>query len=123
MRSKGKRVAVGSRKHEPKETVHAGSGNVFADLGLAYPDERLAKAGLAHQIGLLIAAEGLSQHQAADRLGIDQPKVSALLRGQLKGFSTGRLMRFITAMRRDVIISVRDPEDKKHPSVRVLVEA
>lgn len=114
--------AAQRRKSERATTVHAGSGNVFADLGLPDAQERLAKAKLAYQIRLLIEAAGLSQKQAAERLGVDQPKVSALLRGRLKDFSTDRLMRFITALNRDVIITVCDPQDHAHPSVRVLVE-
>ena len=59
------------------------SGNVFADLGLADPEEALAKAELARQIGALLAERGLTQAQAAALLGVDQPKVSALVRGRL----------------------------------------
>jgi predicted XRE-type DNA-binding protein len=92
-------------------------------MGLGGADERLAKAGLAHHICTIIKGAGMTQTQAARRLGVDQPKVSALMRGRLKEFSTGRLMRFITALNHDVVITIRDPEDKAHPSVRVLVEA
>ncbi|HEV2296287.1 MAG TPA: helix-turn-helix transcriptional regulator [Tepidisphaeraceae bacterium] len=100
--------------------IHDSSGNVFADMGLPDADERLAKAELAHHICLLIKGAGLSQTQAAKRLGTDQPKVSSLMRGRLKEFSTERLMRFITALDQDVIITIRDPEDEARPSVRVL---
>lgn len=105
------------------ERVYPSSGNVFADLGLANPDERLAKAELANTICNLIKSAGLTQKQAAARLGLDQPKVSALLRGKLKDFSTDRLMRFVTALDRDVIITIRNPQDAANPSVRVLVGA
>lgn len=111
------------KKSESDGEVHASSGNVFADMGLPNADERMAKADLAHQIGLLIRAAGLSQTEAAKRLGVDQPKISALLRGKLKEFSTDRLMRFITALHHDVIITICDPQDENHPSVRVLIEA
>jgi predicted XRE-type DNA-binding protein len=102
------------------ERVHRSSGNVFRDLGFPDADQRLAKAELAHQICVLIRAEGLSQSEAAAQLGIDQPKISALMRGRLKDFSTERLMRFITAFNRDVVITISDPKDKRRPSVRVL---
>src|SRR5437773_2539278 len=98
--------------------IERGSGNVFADLALGDADERLAKAELANEICALIAAAGLSQRDAARRLGVDQPKISAILRGRLKDFSTGRLMRFLTLLNRDVVIVLRDPEDERHPSVR-----
>ncbi|HQY89338.1 MAG TPA: XRE family transcriptional regulator, partial [Tepidisphaeraceae bacterium] len=75
------------------------------------------------QIRRLIESAELSQAAAAIRLGVDQPKISALLRGQLKGFSTERLMRFITALNRDVVITIRSAQDQKHPSVRVRMQA
>jgi predicted XRE-type DNA-binding protein len=110
-----------SKKRTPAETVHASSGNVFADLGLPDAAGHMAKAQLAHQICLLIEEAGLSQTEAAARLGVDQPKVSALMRGRLKDFSTDRLMRFVTAMNHDVVIAIRSPRDEARPSVRVLM--
>ena len=71
------------------------SGNVFADLGLPNPEELLAKAELAHKITVLIQQRGLTQAQAAKLLGVDQPKISSLIRGPLTGFSIERLMRFL----------------------------
>jgi len=84
------------------------SGNVFADLGVDAPEEALAKANLTAQISEIIGERGLSQAAAAKVLGIDQPKVSALLRGRLSGFSTERLIRFLTILGRDVEIVVRE---------------
>jgi predicted XRE-type DNA-binding protein len=105
------------------EVVHDGSGNVFADLGLPNPEEQQAKADLAHQIGRLIKAAALDQRAAAAKLGIDQPKVSALLRGKLKDFSTERLMKFITALDHDVVITIRKPRDGTDSGGRVRVVA
>jgi predicted XRE-type DNA-binding protein len=84
------------------------SGNVFADLGLDAPEEALAKAELTAKISEIIEANGLTQAAAAKVLGIDQPKVSALLRGKLTGFSTERLIKFLNALGRDVEIVVKD---------------
>lgn len=84
-----------------------GSGNVFADLGLSNPAERLAKAQLAHRICVLIEDSGLKQVEVAKVLGVDQPKVSALVRGRLEGFSLGRLMEFLVLLGEDVVISTR----------------
>ena len=86
--------------------VQASSGNVFADLGLANPDELLIKAELVRQISNSIDARGLTQTEAARTLGIDQPKVSELLNGKLSGFSTDRLFRFLNALGSDVEIRV-----------------
>jgi predicted XRE-type DNA-binding protein len=83
------------------------SGNVFADLGLPNPEEALAKAELAHKITVLIQERGLTQAQAAKLLGIDQPKVSALIRGRLTGFSLERLMRFLLLFGQDIKITVQ----------------
>ena len=105
------------------ERVRASSGNVFADLGLASADERLAKAELAHDICSTIKAAKLTQAQAARKLGVDQPKVSALMRGRLKDFSIDRLIRFANRLGRDVLIHLRSPEKRRDPSIRVLAEA
>jgi predicted XRE-type DNA-binding protein len=102
---------------------HVSSGNVFSDLGLSNPEERLTKARLAGRIAQLIEERSLTQTQAAGHLGIDQPKISNLLRGRLRGFSTDRLMAFLNALDCDVIITIR-PAKKNHPaSVRVLAGA
>ncbi|HYV50063.1 MAG TPA: helix-turn-helix transcriptional regulator [Myxococcaceae bacterium] len=90
-------------------------GNVFADLGVDAPEEALAKAELTAKISKIIADKGLTQQAAAKLLGIDQPKVSALLRGKLTGFSTERLIRFLNALGRDVEIVVKDRPRSRGP--------
>lgn len=102
--------------------VRAGSGNVFADLRLSDPGERLAKAELAHQICSLIRLKGFTQSQAARRLGIDQPKVSALMSGRLEQFSTDRLFRFMNRLDQDVLIVIR-PSGPRPAGVRVVADA
>jgi predicted XRE-type DNA-binding protein len=89
-----------------KMEVHSSSGNVFADLGLPNPDELLVKAELVHRISELIAERQLTQGEAAEILGVDQPKVSALMRGKLSGFSTERLFRFLNALGNNVEIRI-----------------
>jgi len=69
-----------------------GSGNVFADLRVAHPEEALAKAKIARVICNLAETDRLTQGYLAERLGIDQPAVSRLLRGNLREFSVGRLL-------------------------------
>ena len=83
------------------------SGNVFADLGLPRPAEALAKAELAVKISSIIEKRRLTQAQAAEILGLDQPKVSALVRGRLSGFSIERLLRFLMLLGRDIQITVK----------------
>lgn len=87
-----------------------GSGNVFADLGLPNPDEALAKAGLAQAIAETIERRGLTQEEAERIMGLDQPKVSAIVRGRLSGYTQDRLTRCILALGDDVEITVRRPE-------------
>jgi len=97
------------------------SGNVFADLGLADAEERMAKAELAQKIGCILRKQHLTQVQAAEILGIDQPKVSALLCGQLSRFSIEKLMQFLLLLGKDVSITIR-PRQRVHskPGVRGL---
>jgi predicted XRE-type DNA-binding protein len=80
---------------------------VFADLGLPNPDLALAKAELVRRIRGLIADRKLTQAKAADLLGLDQPKVSALVRGRVEGYSIDRLFRFLNALGQRVEITVR----------------
>lgn len=94
---------------------------MFADLELPDADAALAKAELARRIGVILAARKLSQTQAAAILRIDQPKVSALIRGRLEGFSTDRLFRFLNALGQDVEIVVRPRRSKRgYASTRVV---
>ncbi len=87
--------------------VTRGSGNIFADLGLPNPEERLAKSRLAILIEAAIQDRGLTQREAGELMGIDQPKVSHILHGRLSGYSTQRLIEFLNALGRDVEIVVR----------------
>jgi predicted XRE-type DNA-binding protein len=104
------------------DEVLESSGNVFADLEVDEPEEMLAKAELARRIGSIIKRRRLTQAQAATLLGLDQPKVSALLRGKLAGFSTDRLLRFLMALDRDVdIVIKRKPRSRRHGEIRVVV--
>ncbi|MES2121508.1 MAG: helix-turn-helix transcriptional regulator [Chlamydiota bacterium] len=82
------------------------SGNVFADLGVENPEEALAKSELAHQITKIIKKKKLTQKKAAEILDVDQPKISALIRGRLRSFSLERLIRFLNALGQDVSIVI-----------------
>jgi predicted XRE-type DNA-binding protein len=97
------------RKPRERIQIEESSGNVFADLGFPDAEERLVKATLAIEIGRIIKQRRLTQQAAARFMGIDQPKVSHLLHGHLAGYSTERLIGFLTALGRDVEIVVRKP--------------
>ncbi len=94
-------------KPKAKIRVKEGSGNVFADLGFANPEREELKARFTLQIYRLIKARGLTQAQAGEVLGIKQPHVSSLMRGQSGAFSVERLMDFLAALGQDVQITVR----------------
>jgi predicted XRE-type DNA-binding protein len=101
--------------------VEESGGNIFADLGLPNPEEHLAKADLAIRIAAVIRARRLTQANAARLLKIDQPKISRLLRGQLSGFSTERLMQFLTFLGRDIeIVIKRAARTRRQGEVRVV---
>ena len=85
----------------------AGSGNVFSDIGFPNPGEMLARSELVRHINKIIAARGLTQVEAAKLLGVNQPKISALKRGQLTDFSVDRLLRFLVALGQEVDVRVR----------------
>jgi predicted XRE-type DNA-binding protein len=111
-------------KRQTEITVTPGSGNVFADLGFAEPEEELARAKLASRIRQIVKKRRLTQAVAAALMGIDQPKVSALLNGHLANFSSERLMRLLTALGQDVDIVLRDkPRSRQRGHVRVVSEA
>jgi predicted XRE-type DNA-binding protein len=113
-----------AKKRESDITVTPSSGNVFADLGFAEPEEELTKSELAIQIRQVIQRRRLTQVAAAALMGIDQSEVSALLNGRLANFSIDRLMRLLTALGQDVEIVVRErPSTRDKGRIRVIGEA
>lgn len=94
-------------------------GNVFEDLDLPNAPELRVKARLAHQISQIIAKRNMTQTQAAAVLGIDQPKVSALVRGRLEKFSVERLYNFLRALGCNVEIKVTEGKNRATGSLRI----
>jgi len=107
-------------KKKPRIRVTEGSGNVFRDLGFPNPEREQLKAHLTLQIYRLIRERGLTQAEAGEILGIKQPHVSGLVRGQFGAFSVERLLEFLTALGQDVEITVR-PTRKTHGDVSVIL--
>jgi len=87
-------------KSEDVEEFIRGSGNVFADLGLADPEERLLKARLASRIVDELETRGWSPEQAAEALSLSEAEVSRLVAGRLKGFSVANLTRLLALVER-----------------------
>lgn len=99
----------------------ASSGNVFADLGLSSSEEKQAKVKIAFTLNQILDAQGGTQQQIAQRLRIDQPKVSALRNYKLEGLSVERLLGFLTALNFDVDINVKRPKRRRARSGRLTV--
>ncbi len=97
------------------ETVDAGTGDVFQDLGYADAAERKLRAQLAMRVNEIIKDKRLTQVAAAALLGIPQPHVSELKHYKLNRFSSERLLHFMTQLDRDVEIVIR-PRDASHPT-------
>ena len=87
--------------------VERSSGNVFGDLRLPDAEEHLLKAQLAGCIHDVLRSRKLTQSAAAELLGLSQPDVSRLLRGQFRDYSLERLLRLLTSLDRDVDIVIR----------------
>jgi len=104
-----------------KIPVTASSGNVFADMGYANPEEALTKAKIASRICDIIKDSGLNQVATSKLLGIDQPRVSDLVCGRLRRFSTEKLFEFLTALDQDIEIVIKPKSRRsKHAEIRVL---
>lgn len=112
------------KKREVRDIlVMESSGNVFADLGFAEPEEELGKAQLASHIRQVIKRHRLTQIAAAALMGVEQSNVSALLNGRQANFSGERLMRLLTTLGQDVEITVKaKPRNRSHGRIRVIGE-
>jgi predicted XRE-type DNA-binding protein len=90
-----------------KIEAHESSGNVFADLGLPDSEERLLKAGIVAELHRLIKERELTQVKAAKLVGVSQPDLSHLLRGDFDDYSAERLMKMLTAFEQDIEIIMK----------------
>jgi predicted XRE-type DNA-binding protein len=109
-------------KRKGKRASHEiGSRNVYADLGVPDADEMLIKAQLVANIASIIEESRYTQTKAAQILGLTQPKLSRLLRGQFRGFSERKLMDCLTRLGRDVQIVIRNVDGRRaHGSLSVV---
>ena len=99
---------------DEKETkIERSSGNIFRDLGHPEADAHLLKAELVSRIEEIIRQRGLKQVEAAKLLGLSQPDVSRLLRGDFREYSMERLLRLLMVLGRDVEIIIRRTSRKR----------
>jgi len=102
--------------------IERSSGNVFRDLGHPEADAHLLKAELVSRIEEIIRWRGLKQVEAAKLLGLSQPDVSRLLRGDFREYSMERLLRLLTALGRDVEIVIRQTGRKRAGRLSVALD-
>ncbi len=88
-------------------SIEKGSGNIFADIGFTNDQEMLVKANLALKISEIITQRRLTQIEAAAVLGMPQPKLSKLLRGQFHGVSETKMLECLNKLGRDIQIVIR----------------
>ena len=100
-------------------TVERGSGNVFADLDVPDADAHLLKAELVSSIDTIVRQRRITQTEAARILGLTQPDVSRLLRGDFRQYSLERLFRLLTALGRDIDIVIRQPRSANGGKLRI----
>lgn len=89
--------------------IDVSSGNVYADIGQENAEEMQVKAQLATTIGNIIKSRRLTQAEAAKLLGMTQPKLSNMLRGQFRGISEVKMLECLTRLGRDIQIVVSKP--------------
>jgi predicted XRE-type DNA-binding protein len=100
--------------------IEESAGNVYADIGTADAEEMLVKAQLATKIGEIIRARKWTQQQAAEVLGLTQPKLSKMLRGQFRGISEAKMLDCLARLGRDVQILV-GPARRDNTAGRIAV--
>ncbi len=103
--------------------ITASSGNVFADLGFAEPGLELAKAKLAAAISQIIESRELTQADAGQIAGLDQPRISAIMRGRLGGFTIDRLFRTLNALGQDIEVTVRSSNGTRAAHLTITIES
>jgi predicted XRE-type DNA-binding protein len=89
-----------------KPECQAGSGNVFADLGLDDSDELFARAKIGFHVYQILKARKLPQREIAALLGVKQPEVSHLMNGHFSRFTTDRLLDFLKRLECKVTIRI-----------------
>ena len=99
--------------------IEPGSGNVFADLDLPDADAHIVKAELVTRIDDIVRLRGITQAEAGRMLGLSQPDVSRLLRGDFREYSLERLLRLLTMLGRDIDIVIRQPRSPAGGKLRV----
>jgi predicted XRE-type DNA-binding protein len=99
-------------------TILESSGNVFADLGLSMSEDDMLKVYIARMITRVVQDGGYNQTEAGQAMGLDQPKVSKLLRGRLKEFKSDRLVECLLQLGYDLELKVKKSPRGKRGRIR-----
>jgi predicted XRE-type DNA-binding protein len=99
--------------------IETSSGNVYFDLGFDNSEELLAKARLVSEMQKAIKKKKLTQTKAAELLSLTQPKLSTLLKGQFRGYSTDRIIRFLRILGQDIDIFITPKERNKKAHLHI----
>jgi predicted XRE-type DNA-binding protein len=108
--------------NDPNTTIRHGTNNIFADLGFSDPDTHLLKAQLVSRMSDILRDRNLTQTEAGRIMGISQPDVSRMLRGQFRDLSVERIMRMLTRLGCEVDIVVK-PQGSHPPYDAIHLEA
>lgn len=105
-----------------KTRIESGTGNIFSDLGLPDAGTHFLKAQIVSEIYRLANERKLTQAQAGKRMGISQPEVSRMFKGNFREYAVDRLMGFLTTFDRDIEIVVK-PRGKTNKAGRITFTA
>jgi predicted XRE-type DNA-binding protein len=109
------------KKKIPNNALKKSSGNIYSGLGYRDSGAMRIKAQLVAKISEIIRTRNLTQSEAASKLGLTQPKISALLKGNFRGISERRLLDCLTRLGRDVQIVIRPiPKSRRIGQLSVL---
>jgi predicted XRE-type DNA-binding protein len=97
-------------KKNVEPDIEIGAGNVFEQLGLPNPEERLRKARLMNVINAAMKRRSLSQKDAAEATGLDQSDISRIQHGRGSRYSTDRLLNILARLGIDVELVQRHGE-------------
>jgi predicted XRE-type DNA-binding protein len=112
-----KEKTIEEERNDTRVTI--GSGSVYADLGMKNHQEMETKSNLVIEISKAMKKKKLTQQQAAELIGISQPKLSELLSGRFRGYSVERLIHFLNALGQDVDIVVKPKPRNRRARVNV----
>ncbi|MEH2192965.1 MAG: XRE family transcriptional regulator [Nostoc sp.] len=104
-----------------QETVfEESSGNVFTDLGLSNADELFTRGKIGIQVLRLLSQRNLKQREISELLGIPQPEVSHLMKGEFQRFSEGKLLIFLKRLDTEITLHLRPRHELEQSAETVI---